>query len=120
MPKIDRIEGAPVEMKRAAANIIRHFFIAKECQDVRDEEIRKMLGEYGILVSAFELCSARGLLTEETQLNICIQLERIEEGVKKWRNATRSKTKRQDRQTVGSDVAVPQQRTEQEVAGSYE
>ena len=30
MPKIERIEGAPVEMKRAVQNIIRHFSIAKE------------------------------------------------------------------------------------------
>ena len=30
MPKIDRIEGAPVEMKRAVQNIIRHFAIAKD------------------------------------------------------------------------------------------
>ncbi len=42
MPKIERIEGAPVEMKRAAQNIIRHFSIAKECQEVRQERIRKI------------------------------------------------------------------------------
>ena len=34
MRKIDRIEGAPMEMKRAAVNIIRHFSIAKECPSV--------------------------------------------------------------------------------------
>ena len=39
MPKIERIEGAPVEMKRAVQNIIRHFSIAKECQEVRQEHI---------------------------------------------------------------------------------
>ena len=31
MPKIERIEGAPVEMKRAAIGIIQSFTIAKEC-----------------------------------------------------------------------------------------
>ena len=31
MPKIERIEGAPMEMKRAAQQIIHHFSIAKEC-----------------------------------------------------------------------------------------
>jgi hypothetical protein len=35
MPKIERIEGAPVEMKRALQGIIRHFSIAKEYQDAR-------------------------------------------------------------------------------------
>ena len=44
MPKIERIEGAPTEMKRATLGIIRHFSIAKECQDERVSEIRKMIG----------------------------------------------------------------------------
>ena len=39
MPKIERIEGAPVEMKRAAAGIVQSFTIAKECPEVRLQEI---------------------------------------------------------------------------------
>ena len=87
MPKIDRIEGAPVEMKRAVQNIIRHFSIAKECQEV-------------ILLANFELCIAQGLLTDSDKLRIAVQLERIEEGVRKWRNAARS-LKRQEQSQVG-------------------
>ena len=49
MAKIERIEGSPVEIKRACREIIRHFSIAKECPEVRDEHIRQMIGEYGIL-----------------------------------------------------------------------
>ena len=45
MPKIERIEGAPVEIKRAVQNIIRHFSIAKECQEVKQEHIREMIGD---------------------------------------------------------------------------
>ena len=100
MPKIERIEGAPVEMKRATQNIIRHFSIAKECQEVRQERIREMFGEFGILLANFELCIAQGLLTDSDKLRIAIQLERIEEGVRKWRNAARS-LKRQEQSQVG-------------------
>ena len=100
MPKIERIEGAPVEMKKAALNIIRHFHIAKECQEVRMEHIREIFGDYGVLLSNFELCIAQGLLTDSDKLRIAIQLDRIEEGVRKWRNAARS-LKRQEQQEVG-------------------
>ena len=102
MPKIERIEGAPVEMKKAAQNIIRHFSIAKEYQEVRQERIREMFGEFGILLANFELCIVQGLLTDKYKLAIAIQLERIEEGVRKWRNATRS-LKRQEQQTVSQE-----------------
>ena len=67
-----------------------------------------MLGEFGILLANFELCIAQGLLTDKDKLRIAVQLERIEEGVRKWRNAARS-LKRQEQQTVGpngQEVAV--------------
>ena len=100
MPKIERIEGSPVEMKKSVINIIRHFSIAKECQEVRETEIRHMIGEFGILLATFELCVAQGLLTDKDKLRIAVQLERIEEGVRKWRNASRS-LKRQEQPQVG-------------------
>ena len=100
MPKIDRIEGAPVEMKRAVQGIICHFSIAKECQEVRVEHIREIFGEFGILLANFELCVKQGLIADKDKLRIVTQLERIEEGVRKWRNATRS-LKRQEQQMVG-------------------
>ena len=100
MPKIERIEGAPVEMKRALQGIIRHFSIAKECQEVRVQHIREIFGEFGILLANFELCVAQGLFTDKDKLRIAAQLERIEEGVRKWRNAARS-LKRQEQQEVG-------------------
>ncbi len=111
MPKIQRIDGAPVEMKHAAHCIIRHFSIAKECSEVRVENIREMIGWFGVLLADFELMITQGLLTESEQLSIAMQLERIEEGVRKWRNATRS-PKRQDLQQVGPSG--------QEVVGSMD
>lgn len=99
MPKIERIEGAPVEMKKAAQNIIRNFSVAKECQEVRQERIREMIGEFGILLANFELCIVQGLMTDSDKLRVAMQLERIEEGVRKWRNAVRS-LKHQEQQQV--------------------
>lgn len=102
MPKIERMEGAPQEMKAACYNIIRHFTIANENPEVRLEHIRAMFGEYGVILATFDLCIQFGLLTESTQLRIATQLERIEEGIRKWRSATRS-PKSQERQEVAED-----------------
>ena len=85
MPKIERIEGAPVEMKRATQNIIRHFSIAKECQEVRQEHIREMLGEFGILLSNFELCITQGLLKNRTSYKrICTLRDAIVDEWWRW------------------------------------
>lgn len=89
MPKIERIEGAPCEMKTACYDLIRYFTTAIDCPEVRIENIHKMFGSFGILLATFELCIQFGLFTDSEKLKIAIQLERIEEGIKKWRNATR-------------------------------
>ena len=99
MPKIERIEGAPVEMKRACYDLIRHFTVAMECQEVRLHYIHKMISDFGVALASFELCIQFGLFVDSDKLRIAIQLERIEEGIKKWRNATRS-LRSQERQEV--------------------
>lgn len=101
MPKIERIEGAPKEMRNALVNIIRDFSIAKECQEVRLDHIHRMFGEFGITLACFDLCISQGLLTDGAQLALAMQMERIEEGIRKWRSATRS-LKSQERAQVGS------------------
>ena len=106
MPKIERIEGAPQEMKRACYDIIRHFSAAKECPESRLESIRAMFGDFGVLLAAFELCTAFGLLTDSSALRIAMCTEKIEEGIRKWRNATRS-IKCQERQEVGDASQEP-------------
>lgn len=95
MPKIERMEGAPIEMKRAAINIVRYFNIAKECPEARNEYIRRMFGEFGTLLATFDLCITKGLFTDSVKLRIAVQLDRIEEGVRKWRNATRSQSRQE-------------------------
>ena len=106
MPKIERIEGAPVEMKRAAAGIVQSFTIAKECPEVRLQEIHKMFGYYGLLLAAFDLCIVQGLLVDKDKVTIAGLLERMSEGIKKWRNATRA-LNRQEQQQVGPLTDMP-------------
>ena len=89
MPKIERIEGAPQELKKACYDMIRHYTKAIECQEERLSNIHGMFGDFGVILAAFELCIDYGLLTDSTKLRIAIQLERIEGGIKRWRNATR-------------------------------
>ena len=99
LPKIERIEGAPMEMKRACYDLIRHCTVAMECQEVRLHYIHKMISDFGVVLASFELCVQFGLFVDSEKLRIAIQLERIEEGIKKWRNATRS-LRSQERQEV--------------------
>lgn len=68
MPKIERIEGAPVEMKRACYDLIRHFTVAIECQEVRLANIHQMFGEFGMLLASFELCIQFGLFKRAFRL----------------------------------------------------
>lgn len=106
MPKIERIEGAPMEMKRAANGIIESFSIAKECPEVRLVEIRKMFGCYGRLLANFDLCIVQGLMTDTDKVCVAAILERIDEGIKKWRNASRT-LNRQEQQQVGIAYSAP-------------
>ena len=102
MSKIERIEGAPVEMKHACYDLIRHFTVAMECQEVRLAYIHKMFADFGGILASFELAIQFGLFTDSDKLRIAIQLERIEEGSRKWRNASRS-LRSQEQQEVAED-----------------
>ncbi len=106
MPKIERIEGAPMEMKRAANGIVESFTVAKECPEVRLQEIHKIFGCYGRLLANFDLCIVQGLMTDSDKVRLATILERIDEGIKRWRNASRT-LNRQEQQQVGGSHEVP-------------
>ena len=72
MPKIDRIEGAPSEMKRACYDLIRHFTVAMECPEVRLTYIHKMFADFGAILASFELCIQFGLFTDGDKLRRCL------------------------------------------------
>jgi hypothetical protein len=91
-------------MKLACYNLIRHFNAAKECPETRLESIRAMFGDFGVLLAAFELCVDFGLLTDSAALRIALQTEKIEEGIRKWRNATRP-LRSQERQEVADAMS---------------
>jgi len=87
MPKIDRIDGAGAEMRRAAYAIIREYHIAYFCPEVRKEHIRQLIGWYGHLQAALEICCLQGIMREQFKMPIALRMERIEEGIKKWKNS---------------------------------
>lgn len=86
-------------MKHACYDLIRHFTVAMECHEARLPYIHKMFADFGGILASFELAIQFGLFTDSDKLRIAIQLERIEEGIRKWRNASRS-LKSQERQEV--------------------
>ncbi len=90
MPKIERIDGAPQMMKQSCYDLIGHYTIAREDPEVRAENIRAMWSDFGKILAAFEICVQCGLFTGKVALKIAEQTERIQEGIRKWRNATRS------------------------------
>lgn len=110
MPKIRRIHGAAVRMEDAAYDIIHYFTIAFEMSNDEWEEKRRivsqMLGAYGRMQSCFKRlmkvdldtmkrsqAESKGeqcLFSDSTKLTVALNMERIEEGIKKWRKSIKS------------------------------
>lgn len=111
MPKIRRIHGAAVRMEEAAYDMIDYFHIAYEFNNKEDEifikrkYIIKMLGAYGRMQSCFKrlmkidmdtmkstTCGEKDkksmcLFSDSAKLAIAKSMEKIEEGIIKWRNS---------------------------------
>jgi hypothetical protein len=87
MPKIERHDGVAQEMKVAALSLVSHFTTAFNCPEVREQYIHRMFGDYGKLLATFEIAIQYGLFFDSTKLAIATQLERIEEGIRKWHKA---------------------------------
>lgn len=110
MPKIRRIHGAAVRMEDAAYDIIHYFTVAYEMEADEAQEKKRlvshMLGAYGRMQSCFkrlmkvdidtqksskeeckgEMC----LFSDFTKLAIAQCMEKIEEGIIKWRKSIKT------------------------------
>lgn len=100
MPKIDRIEGAGAEMRRAAWDIIDHYHVAWYCEQDRLSEIERMIGAYGRLQAAFEIALLSGLMDAAFQLPIAERMEKIERGVLMWKNSQSAQRQERGNGTV--------------------
>lgn len=89
MPKIERIDGLGADMRRAILDIISHFSIAYECEEVRQQEIRQMIGSYGKAMAVFDLLRDLGVVPDTELYLIAERMDRIEKGILKWRNSLR-------------------------------
>ena len=89
MPKIERIDGCAKELKDALYDMIRHFCIAYNCPEVKAENIRLMIGDFGVVMAAFDLVRDFGIATDKDLYLMAERLTRIEDGIGRWRNSLR-------------------------------
>ena len=89
MPKIERIDGCANELKDALYDMIRHFCIAYNCPEVKAENIRLMIGDFGVVMAAFDLVRDFGIATDKDLYLMAERLTRIEDGIGRWRNSLR-------------------------------
>ena len=110
MPKIRRIHGAAVRMEDAAYDLINYYHIAYEMtgpDEVCEKRhyITQMIGAYGRMQSCFkrlmkvdidtqkrstpENKGEMSLFSDTAKLAIAQSMERIEEGVRKWRSSVK-------------------------------
>ncbi len=110
MPKIRRIHGAAVRMEDAAYDIIHYFTIAYEMGPSEAKEKRyyvsQMLGAFGRMQSCFKRLMKIRLdsqkksdgdskhemyvFSDSVKLSIAMCMERIEEGIIKWRKSIKT------------------------------
>ena len=89
LPKIERIDGCARELKCALYDMLRHFCIAYSCQEVRAENIRLMIGDFGVVMATFDLLRDFGVATNKDLFLMAERLTRIEESIGRWRSSTR-------------------------------
>lgn len=90
MKRMERIDGVGGVFRKAVLQIIYHFSIARACPEARDENIRKMIGCYGLATAMFDLLRTTNSVTDVQLYLMSERLQRIEEGVIKWRNSLKS------------------------------
>lgn len=66
-----------------------------------------MIGDYGLLQASFDLCIVQGLMTDKDKVRIAMIMEQMDEGIKKWRNASRT-LNRQEQQQVSQACGASQ------------
>ena len=89
MPKIERIDGCARELKDALYDMIRHFCIAYNCPEAKAENIRLMIGDFGVVMATFDLVRNFGIATDKDLYLMAERLTRIEDGIGRWRNSLR-------------------------------
>ena len=90
MPKIERIDGCAKEFKNACYDMIRHFNIAYNCNEVKAENIRLMIGDFGVMMACFDLVRSFGIASSQDLYLMAERLTRIEDGIGRWRNSLKA------------------------------
>lgn len=85
---VQRREGAYHEMKMATLDLIKMFCKARSNPELRQMYIDDMIGDMGVTDAMFDECIQLGVLTDKMKLQIARHMDRMDEGIKRWRNAT--------------------------------
>ena len=107
--KIDRIDGAAAEFKRAAWDIVKYFKMAKECPEIKTESIQKIFGCYGVMDVAIRTMDELGMLTDKQFFALAEKMSKIEEGVRKWKRSLPASGAGEGRRNYGTKVIYPPQ-----------
>ena len=105
--KIDRIDGVARDFKQAVWGIIKAYKLARECPDTAYSCVQEIFKNYGILDAGIEVMDSLGLLTNSSFFAIADRLDRIEEGVRKWKRSLSASGAGGGQRTYGSMVLYP-------------
>lgn len=86
-PKIERIDGCAREFRNACYDMIRHFCIAYYCNEAKAENIRLMIGDFGVMMESFDLLRDFGIATNQDLYLMAERLTRIDDGIGRWRSS---------------------------------
>lgn len=103
---VQRREGAYHEMKMATLDLIKMFCKARSNPELRQMYIDDMIGDMGVTDAMFDECIQLGVLTDKMKLQIARHMDRMDEGIKRWRNATDRRQSNFMSQTGGRSAQV--------------
>ena len=89
MPKIERVDGVGAVLRKTAYELIEEYGMSYYARDpkVKAEHALAMVGKFATLQAAFEVSCLLGVMKDGFKLSIAMRMERIQEGVMKWKNS---------------------------------
>lgn len=97
--KVHRQLSAYSHMVHAALTLIEEFHLAREYKEDRVLHQKRMIAQYAVISAMLEECDSLGYITKSDELKICQILDRMDEGIRRWKSATMS-PKNQEREEV--------------------
>ena len=107
VPKIYRQQSAYSHMIQAALTIIEEFHLAREYKEDRILHQKRMAAKYAVLSAMLEECDELGYVTKADELKICQILDRMDDGIRRWKSVTRSPRSQEREEVVKEGYPAP-------------